>query len=286
MINNDHNRIPDDDPDELWDDDLGITGVPDIHDKEVEDIRYAEEGEDEPVSDGSSEGNDFEISDVESEDDFYADKEDKEEEGTESVETSTIKKRKGFFKFHKDDEEDGNDYYDNETEPEPEPEPKPKTVKLDPEDPDYWIEDEPDYAHIIPKPRKAWKWWVAAIFVLLIAIVALWAWFFRPYVDNAVRYGYIKSMVREGTFVKTFEGVLIPYKEVGDTAQLQLQEVRFSVAGDSLAAHMKGMMLECVPVKLEYEIYHTPILWKGNENLIITKADTADETKILPPEFR
>lgn len=282
MITNDHNRRLEDDPDELWDDDLGITGDTDIHDMEVEDTKYADRAEEEPAAEDSLENNDFETSDAETDEYFYSDK----EEGTESVEKSTIKKRKGFFKFRKDDEEDGNDYYDNETEPEPEPEPKPKTVKLDPEDPDYWIEDEPDYAHIIPKPRKAWKWWVAAIFVMLIAIVALWAWFFRPYVDNAVRYGYIKSMVREGTFVKTFEGVLIPYKEVGDTAQLQLQEVRFSVAGDSLAAHMKGMMLDCVPVKLEYEIYHTPILWKGNENLIITKADTADETKILPPEFR
>ncbi len=281
MINNKDNRWLNDDPDELWDDDLDIVSGSNISNADVEEDKDKEEVAVEAglASDRMSGTEYSETAAEEVDDDFYSDK----VETYEADEAENKKSRKSFFKLRGDEEV--NDFFDNETEPEPKLQPKPKQV-LDPEDPDYWVEDEPDYAHIIPRPKKVWKWWLAGIIALTVALIGVWVWFFRPYIDGAIKYGYIDDMKREGTFIKTFEGVLIPYKEVGDTAHLQLQKIRFSVAGDSLAAHMKGMMLKNVPVRLEYEVYHSPILWKGNETMIITKADTADENKILPPEFR
>ncbi len=209
--------------------------------------------------------------------DYYSDPE---------PEPSKKSRRERFF--GKDvDEDQGNDYFDSDADSEPAPPKKPKSPKLDPEDPDYWIDDEESpLSGIMPKPGKKWKWQLIALFAILIALAGAWLWFFRPYADNAVKYGYIKNMERRGSLIKTFEGTMIPYKELGDPEPFYFQELRFSVASDSLAAQMKRMMLGCVPVRLEYEVYHTPLPWKGEEKMIIIKADTADPKKILPPEYR
>lgn len=214
-------------------------------------------------------------------DDYYSDPEPK----------STSKpRRRGFLRKREDDEEedDGNDYYDSDNEPEPRPRVKePKTPKLDPEDPDYWIdEEESPLSGLMPNPGKPWIWKLVAGMVALLALAGGWIWFFRPYADSAVKYGYIRNMERRGALIKTFEGTLIPYKELGDPDPLYFQEIRFSVPTDSLAAHMKRMMLGGVPVRVEYETYNTPLPWKGEERIVVVKADTADPRKILPPEYR
>lgn len=197
------------------------------------------------------------------------------------------RQRDKIFKIGK--VEDDDDFFDAEQEdeePEEKPAPKVKTPKLDPEDPDYWIEDESPIGSLITKPRKAWMWWTAGIVTLLAMIAGAWIWFMRPYADSAVKYGYLKHMERRGSLVKTFEGVLIPYRELGDSTPTYFEEIRFSVCSDSIAARMKRMMLDCVPVRLEYELYHTPLPWKGAEAMIVVKVDSADTSKILPPEYR
>lgn len=187
------------------------------------------------------------------------------------------------------DENDDNDddfYNDDDYEEEVKPAPKPRQPKPDPEDPDYWLDEQSEFDHIIPRPKKVWIWWTAAVVALLALLIGTWVWFFRPYVDDAVKYGYIKNMERRGTFVKTFEGVLIPYRELGDATPSYFEEISFSVDGDSLAAQMKRMMLDNIPVRLEYELYHQPLLWKGSSPMVIVGVDTADVRKILPPEYR
>lgn len=194
-------------------------------------------------------------------------------------------RRERFFSNEEDD--DAADFYDSDAEPEPEPQKQPKVPKLDPEDPDYWIGDEDSpLSGIMTGTSKKWIWQLGAAIAILILILGAWLWFFRPYADSAVKYGYIKNMERRGSIIKTFEGTIIPYKELGDPNPLYFQEIGFSVESDSLAAVMKRMMLGCVPVRVEYEMYHTPLPWKGEERMIITKADTADPKKILPPEYR
>ena len=219
----------------------------------------------------------------EEDNDYYSDPEPSEPKKT---------RREGFFSRKKakeedeDEDEEGNDYYDSVAEPTPRVK-KPKAPRLDPEDPDYWIkEEESPLSGIMPPPVKKWKWMLGVALVLIAGIIFAWIWFLRPHTDNAVKYGYIKHMERRGSIIKTFEGSMIPYKELGDPNPFYFEELRFSVQSDSLAAVMKRMMLGCVPVRVEYEIYHSPLPWKGDERMIIIKADTADPRKILPPEYR
>ena len=281
MTNKNYNRAHDDDADELWDDDLRPVSGPEPEEdldmalSEATTSGDAGEEEEDPRLPGASSAEPY------NDEDYYGDGDADPDEPEDKPERS---KKRRLFGLDKEDE--GDDFFDNDTDPEPAKKPKPKPVKLDPEDPDYWIEEESEIARIMPKPKKIWKWWLAATLTLLSLFVAAWVWFFHPYVDGAVKYGYLKSMERRGTLVKTFEGVLIPYRELGDTTPTYFEEIRFSVEGDSLAAHMKGMMLECKPVRLEYKMYHTPLPWKGAEQMIITAADTADVRKILPPEYR
>lgn len=272
MINNKGHRF-DEDSDELWDSDAdNVVYRPTEYDGKENATSLPPEYECSEVNvAGPVE------KDESHDDDYYSD--------SEEHHPDTERKASGRKSFFGIDEE-GDDFFNNDVDPDPIPKSKPKPVKLDPEDPDYWMDEESDMAHIMPKPKKAWKWWFAGAVGVLLVILGVWIWFFRPFVDGAVKYGYIKSMERRGSFVKTFEGVLIPYRELGDTTPTYFEEIRFSVDGDSLAARMKEMMLECIPVKLEYESYHTPLFWKGAETMIITKADSADVEKILPPEYR
>lgn len=266
-----------DDSDELWDDDLSIAAGPEPEDEAAHSDAVADDddpGYEEPVADDDDPG----YGEPAADDDTPA-----PAPRRKSLRRSLSRMR---MKVRRVEDSDSDDFFDNDAADEPEPEPRPKPVKLDPEDPDYWMDEESQFERIIPKPRKIWKWWLGGIIAALALIVWLWIWFFHPYVDGAVKYGYILSMERRGTVVKTFEGVLIPYRELGDTTPTYFEPVPFSVDGDSLAARMKAMMLECIPVRIEYELYHTALPWKGAESLIVTKADSADVSKILPPEYR
>lgn len=263
------------DDNELWDDELSLDdyhhGPDDSDDSDT--FSFAEDREDSVETTTPTPDEDY---------DYYSEPEPKPEDAPATPKKSA---RERLFGRNDDDDEEGNDFYNSDA-VEPVPVKKPKPPKLDPEDPDYWIEEESPLSRILPRTGSKWKLWLAVVLVLLTAILGVWIWFFRPYTDNAVKYGYIKQMERRGSIVKTFEGVLIPYKELGDPDPLYFEEVRFSVDGDSLATLMKRMMLNCVPVRLEYELYHHPILWKGEEPMIIVKADSADPHKILPPEYK
>lgn len=197
----------------------------------------------------------------------------------------TKQKREPFFsKKTKEDEDEDNDFFDSDDEPAPVK--RPRTLRLDPEDPDYWIEEESPLEGLISKTRNKWKWWLVSALTLLGMLLFSWIWFLCPYADNAVKYGYIINMERRGALIKTFEGTMVPYKELGDPNPLFFEKVSFSVESDSLAAVMKRMMLRCVPARVEYKMYRAPLPWKGEEKMIIIRADSADPRNILPPEYR
>lgn len=274
------NRIDEDD--ELWDDELTLDDK--NTDSDFRDDYYSETPEEPedpaPSYEYDSEPRDYDRESPESQEehDYYSDPEPSEQTPRKSV-------RERIFGNDEEEEDSGHDYYDSDA-PEPVVVPKPKTPRLDPEDPDYWMEEESTIDRIIPRTSNKWKWWLGAVVILIASICVAWALFMRPYVDGATKYGYIKSMERRGSLMKTFEGVMIPYKELGDPNPLRFEELRFSVESDSLATLMKRMMLDCVPVRVEYESYRMPQFWKGEATVIIVKADTADPKKILPPEYR
>ncbi|MDE6341731.1 MAG: hypothetical protein K2K93_05395 [Muribaculaceae bacterium] len=286
MIFDDDKRPEEDYDDELWDkedDGIFITDDEDSGTDDQDEDRPDERdvptsfGQAREQAAGDGGAGDETGAPAEEEDDYYSDPAPRGDEG---------KKRSGLFGLgrHGDDEDGDNDFYTSDAEP-PKPPKQPKPT-LDPEDPDYWIEEESDIASIINTGRTAWKWWLSAAAVVLLLIAGCWVWFMRPYVDDAVKYGYIKTMERRGSLVKTFEGVLIPYRELGDPTPMYFEEIPFSVESDSLAACMKRMMLGCVPVRVEYKCYRKPLPWKGDARMIVVKADTADVTKILPPEYQ
>lgn len=273
MNYDDEKYLNDEEDNDLWDDELEIYDTYPSHndDTEYDDEKYEEENEVGSSYETEEKGEKDDVPD-----DYYSEPE---------TQPETKPKREGFFRKKAEADEDENDYFDSDDEPTPIK--KPKTPKLDPEDPDYWIEEEASpLENIIHKPGKTWKWWLAGAVSFLILLIFSWVWFLRPYSDNAIKYGYIINMERRGSIIKTFEGTLIPYKELGDPEPLHFKKVAFSVESDSLAAVMKRMMLGCIPVRVEYEMYHTALPWKGKENVIIVKADSTDPRKILPPEYR
>lgn len=289
MRYDDDRYLDDEDDNDLWDDELDMSsGDSRPMDTGIHRQMYASESSYSPYNteDASEQNTDTgsysdHIPDNE-DNDYYSDPEPPEAKET---------RREGFFRRKKakeeeEDDEDGNDYYDSVAEPAPKVS-KPKTPRLDPEDPDYWIaEEESPLSGIMPPTGKKWKWMLGASLLLMAGILFAWIWFLRPHTDNAVKYGYIKHMERRGSIIKTFEGSMIPYKELGDPNPFYFEEVHFSVESDSLATVMKRMMLGCVPVRVEYEEYHSPLPWKGDARMIIIRADTADPRKILPPEYR
>ncbi len=288
MKYDDDRYLDEEDDKDFWDDELELSS--DYPPRSVDD---------EPIYPRTSEQNynSYEEDTQESEnnpddsDDTQAEAEDDDNDYYSEPEPPAKSRRERFFgrkkkdEVEEEDDNDDNDYYESDEDSEPAP--KPKAPKLDPEDPDYWIEEEDSpLSGIMPGPKSKWKWQLAIVFGALILIIWAWIWFFRPYSDNAVKYGYVTEMERRGSLFKTFEGSMIPYKQIGDPDPLYFQPQRFSVPTDSLAAVMKRMMLGCVPVRVEYETYHAPLPWKGEEKMIITRVDTADPHKILPPEYR
>lgn len=292
------------DEDDLWDDELELS-TDDRRPAPDDELIYPNTSDSHytpyhPPYDDPEENAHDDSQGVNEENDYYSEPE-PDPEPTPRTAPSLRDRAMGLFSRKKkddDDEEDeddsaeedddnDNDYYDSDPNPRPRKR-KPKTPKLDPEDPDYWISDEEDspLTGIMPSSGNMWKWKAVAAVGAVILLIIAWVWFFLPYSDGAVKYGYIRNMERRGLAFKTFEGTLIPYKELGDPDPLYFQEIPFSVTSDSLATRMKRMMLGCVPVRVEYETYHTPLPWKGESHMVVVRADTADTRKILPPEFR
>lgn len=275
---------------DLWDDELELNlDDPQTGKKESSQSSYSEESTYSPYSGGYDDPQDdyhdhygIENGDGDPDHDYYSDPTPAPDPVRPRRENPTEGKEADA---ENDDDDYDQDYY-SETESAPKPRSQ-KTPKLDPEDPDYWIsEEDSPLSGIMTGPGKKWMWKLAAILALIVGLAFAWIWFLRPYTDSAVQYGYIKNMERRGTLIKTFEGTMIPYKELGDPDPFYFKEVPFSVKGDSLAALMKRMMLGCIPVRVEYELYHAPLPWKGEQKMVIVKVDTADPRKILPPEYR
>lgn len=188
-----------------------------------------------------------------------------------------------IFKPSDEEEKDNNDYFDGPDIPEP-PE-QPKKPIYQPDDPDYW-EEEPEWEHL--KPKRKWKlWlWLGSILVIIAFMFAMWLRFFNPYVEDASQVGYVEHIEHRGTIFKTFEGVLLPYKELIDTTRLYRRDFVFTAADEKSAIRLKQAMLDGRPVRVNYKQYHATLPWRGSSKTIVTSVDSVDPSKILPPEYR
>ena len=190
----------------------------------------------------------------------------------------------GFY----DEDSGSNDYFDGPDVPD-----KPKKVKepkgpvYQPEDPEYWDQPESEWEHL--KPRKQnWRFWVGigCAAVLIGVLVALYLRYFTPYVQDASMCGYVEGIERRGKVFTTFEGILLPYKELKDTTRVYRHDFKFSLTDEAMATKLRRMQYSNRPVRVEYKTYKGWLPWRGDEDVIITKVDSVDPRTILPPEFQ
>lgn len=186
--------------------------------------------------------------------------------------------------FDKEDEKEKNDFFDG-SEPVEEPEQRPKKPVFKPDDPKYWDEEESEWSHL--QPRSRWRLWViiGAAVIVLGLVIGCWLRYFSPYIEDATQYGYVEHLERRGTLFKTYEGVLIPYRELMDTTKIYNRDFVFSVGNDSTAAFMKQAQLLNKPVRVAYKQYHASVPWRGSSKIIILDADTVPPERVVPPDF-
>lgn len=187
-----------------------------------------------------------------------------------------------------DDDDDKREDFFNSEGPEVTPKPtKEKTKKISSESPEYWDRDESRWAHLRPSnTTMIWLWLVGC---LLTVGLLWWAYIkvFGTYKDVAVEYGYVMDVSKEGKVFKTFEGRIIPYREITDTLSNPVYEKDFvfSIANDTLAARLFRMMDTGRPVKVIYKAYNSVMPWRGNTPFMVTDVDSANPRNLLPPDL-
>ena len=188
-----------------------------------------------------------------------------------------------IFKPTDDQDNDKNDFFDGPDIPEPVKQPKKPTYH--PEDPDYW-EEESEWEHLKPTNRGKMWLWIGGIVVLIALICGVWMRFLSPYVTDASQVGYVEHIEKRGTIFKTYEGVLLPYKELLDTTRVYRRDFIFTAADEKTAVGLKQAMLDGRPIRVSYKQYHAILPWRGSSKTVVTGVDSVDASKILPPEFR
>lgn len=185
--------------------------------------------------------------------------------------------------FGQDKDDDKNDFFDGPDLPDPEKKAKPPV--LHPDDPKYWDREESAWEHLRPASRNRVWWWVAAAGIIAGLAVAFWLRYCSPYIDEATQYGYVESIDKRGTVFKTYEGVLIPYREIMDTTRVYRRDFVFTAQDARVATRLYNIQRAGMPAEVRYKVYHATLPWRGASKIIVVSADTADAAKILPPEF-
>ena len=180
--------------------------------------------------------------------------------------------------------DDDKDVFDNDK-PETPDNVKEQNPKYKPEDPEYWEQEESEWEHLKPRTRIPFWLWVLGGLVVVGLVVGCWIRFFSPYVEDATQYGYVEGIETRGMIFKTYEGTLIPYKELFDTTRVYNRYFVFSVANKKSYSTIKNAMLEAKPVRVTYRKYYATVPWRGANKIVVTDADTVSPEKILPPEF-
>ena len=189
-----------------------------------------------------------------------------------------------FFDPDKEPDNEAEDYFENTPEVEPVKK-EPKQPEYKPDDPAYWEQEDSDWKHLWHgSKRRIWIWGGVCL-VVLILVTAFWLRYFSPYVEDATQYGYVESIERRGNIFQTYEGVLIPYKELFDTTRIYRRDFMFTAADSKTATRLKEMMFAARPVRVTYKQYHAVVPWRGSSKIIITRVDSVSPDSILPPDF-
>lgn len=182
--------------------------------------------------------------------------------------------------------EEKEDYFEKSPEDIPKKEKPPKKPHYPSDDPRYYEEEESRWEHLKPSPyrRGPILWTVLAVIIVLGMLLGLYIYIFTPRVKEAVQYGYVDNVQKEGTFFQTFEGVLLPYKSLMDTVRPYEGDFVFSALDDKVAADLLRQQNKGRPVRVEYKVYRYAFPWRGNSTAIVTAVDSVDPRIILPPD--
>lgn len=160
-----------------------------------------------------------------------------------------------------------------------------KKPHYSPDEPDYWEQEESEWDHLKRRSRVPFWIWILCGLVVVGLVIGCWIRFFSPYVEDATQYGYVEGIEKRGMIFKTYEGTLIPYKELMDTTRIYNRDFVFSVADQKTATSLKQAMYDAKPVRITYKKYYATVPWRGANKIIVTDADTVNRDMILPPEF-
>lgn len=156
------------------------------------------------------------------------------------------------------------------------------------DDPRYWEEEDEhgEWDHL--RPLLRWKIWITIAVIVLSAIGATFIYirYFRPYATGGVQYGYVEDIQEQGLLFKTFEGTLLPYRNLMDTTRPYGHDFVFTAADDKVAAALLKASAANRPVRVEYTRYTATVPWRGDSRLIVTSVSAADPSLILPPDRR
>lgn len=188
------------------------------------------------------------------------------------------------MKFY-NDKEDDNDFFDKEFIPEEEKPKAPKPPKFRPNDPRYWEGPESEWEHLRVSNKRRLYYWLIAAFVVMLTCIAFYMRYLRPYSTDGVQYGYIENIEKQGIIFKTFEGILLPYRELMDTTRIYQRDFLFSAKDTEVATEIKRLEMRHKPVRMEYIQYNATLPWRGDSKIIVTKVEEVDASQLLPPEF-
>lgn len=180
-------------------------------------------------------------------------------------------------------EREDHDFFDGPDIPDTPKEPERPAPR--PDNPDYW-EEESEWEHL--RPLKRWKVRFYGILSLIAVVLLIWLliWMFRPYADQSTQFGYVDGIEYRGTLFKTYEGELLPYKEIHDTTRLMKGNFVFSTPDAKLAKTLKALQLKGKPARVQYTTYHSAMPWRGETKTVVVAVDSVDPATILPPDWR
>lgn len=184
--------------------------------------------------------------------------------------------------------EEKEDFFEDAPEEKPKKVKAPKPPKYKQDDPRYYDSDEGKWDHLVPSPyrRTPLLWIIGLGVVAVLLLVWLYSAVFSTEVQDAVEYGYVEDVRKEGKLFTTLEGVLIPYKNIKDSVRPYEGDFHFSTTIDSVGAYARALQQSGQPVALHYKVYRTRLPWHGKTKVFVTAVDTVNPLNLLPPDRR
>lgn len=181
--------------------------------------------------------------------------------------------------------EEKEDFFETIPEDKPEKKKEPKIPPLKPDDPLYYEGEESKWEHLMPSPYRKNRLiaWGVALIVVVAVLWAVYLYLFTPAVSEAVTYGYVEDIRKEGMLFKSYEGTILPYKSLMDTVKPYEGDFIFSTPDVEIATRLKMDEATGTPVRVEYEIYRTRMPWRGKEKIIVVKVDSVPDPSVLIP---